>query len=199
MESLIIPVTFALSIFGAPVEAKTIEPPIPTIQEQVQEIAKEYEVPFEIMDKIIKSESSWRPSIIGDNGNSYGLVQIYLKHHPEITESQALDPLWSARWLASEIKAGREWQWTICSCTAEVRRLGASVPFKDKLLPNNEYPRVGGVIIFQEKTQRHLAYITSVGEDGIKIKEANYKRCERGERVIKFDDPKIIGFWHEID
>ena len=171
-------------------------PVVETLREKTQSIASKYEVPFDVMDKIITSETHWRPEAIGDKGCSVGLVQINLCVHKDITKEQALDPDFALNFLASEIKAGREWQWTICSCTATVRLLGAPVPFKDKLVPNEFYPRVGGVIIAKYGELRHLSYITKVTPEGIWVEEANFTRCERGIRLVKFDDSHTIGYWH---
>ena len=57
-----------------------------------------YGVPLteEILDKIISCESQWNPIKEGDyvnsKPNSFGLWQIFLPHHPQITKEQALDP-----------------------------------------------------------------------------------------------------------
>jgi hypothetical protein len=197
MNELLVGSVFLMSILSPqPVNAE--EPP-PTLKEQAQQIAIDHNISFEIMDKIITDESKWEPNPIGhnDGGKSAGIAQIYLPSHPEITKEQALDPLWAINWVADEIKVGREWQWTICNCIAEVKNLGAKVPFKDKLEPNSIVPRVGGVVIMQYGELKHLAYVTSVEEDGIHIKEANYKRCERGTRVLEFLDKHILGFWKQ--
>lgn len=190
---------FLLSSF-TPIPVQAAEPiPIPTLQEQAQTIALEHGVSFDIMDKIITDESKWEsnPPGYNDDGQSVGLVQIYLPSHPNITREQALDPTWALNWLADELKADRAYNWTICSCTAEVRRLGAHVPTKDELVSNTTYPRVGGVVIQKYGELRHLSFVTSVGEDGIHVKETNFKKCERGTRIIPFNDSHTIGYWKE--
>lgn len=50
----------------------------------------------------------------GPNGreNSWGLAQIHLPDHPDVTRAQAQDPFFSLDWMSKEFAAGRESQWT---------------------------------------------------------------------------------------
>jgi len=50
----------------------------------------------------------------GPNGreDSWGVVQIHLPSHPEITKDQATNPFWSINWMADEWLKGNEWKWT---------------------------------------------------------------------------------------
>lgn len=45
--------------------------------------------------------------------DSYGIFQINLRAHPEITKEQALDPLWSTKFAMDQITKGH---WSIWSC-----------------------------------------------------------------------------------
>lgn len=49
-----------------------------------------------------KCESSLRPEVVGDDGESYGLFQIHLISHPTVTEELAFDPVWAAEWSAKK-------------------------------------------------------------------------------------------------
>lgn len=71
-----------------------------------------------LADKIITCESEWNPNAVGDHGTSFGLVQIHLPAHPEITKEQALDPAFSINYLKRELAAGHASQW---SCYRLVR------------------------------------------------------------------------------
>lgn len=51
-----------------------------------------------------KCESSLRPGVIGDDGNSIGTFQIHLPSHPEVTEEQAKDLEWATEWSAKMFK-----------------------------------------------------------------------------------------------
>lgn len=190
---------------AVPVRAEIIAevPKKETPQEMGQRIAKEYEIPFEVMDSIVKSESKWNPDPPGsnDNGKSAGLVQIHLPDHPEITREQALDPEFALTFLAKEIKAGNEWKWWICNCVYYVRTQGVKLPKigdPSKLTPNSDYPRVGGAIILKYGDVWHLALIERVTEEGIYISENNKIRCQHTERLIKWGSPEIQGYWSDV-
>ena len=51
-----------------------------------------------------KCESSLRPRVIGDNGNSLGLFQIHLPSHPTVTREQAFNPVWASEWSAIKFR-----------------------------------------------------------------------------------------------
>ena len=57
-------------------------------------------------------ESGWHPDAIGDNGTSFGLVQIHLLAHPNITREQALNPTFALNFIVDEFLKGNEWKWT---------------------------------------------------------------------------------------
>lgn len=50
----------------------------------------------------------------GPNGreDSWGVAQINLPYHPEITKAQALNPFWSINWMADQWLKGNEWKWS---------------------------------------------------------------------------------------
>lgn len=64
------------------------------------------------MADIIQCESSGNPNAVGDNGTSYGIVQIHLVSHENITMKQALNPEWSIDYLAKQISLGNGNAWT---------------------------------------------------------------------------------------
>jgi surface antigen len=183
-----------------PVHAEVIqETPEESIEDKAKTIAEAYGVSFDIMNKIIENESKWNPDAIGDNDNSYGLIQIHLPSHPEITKEQALNPEFALDFLAKEIKAGREWQWTSCNCYSVAMNKLGKLPKMANIVSNSNYPRVGGLIIFNYSGLKHIAVIESVEDDGIHVLEGNYKKCEIGRRVVKFDDHSIIGYWKNVE
>lgn len=57
-------------------------------------------------------ESTWKAHAVGDRGNSYGLVQIHLPSHPDITKEQALDPEYALNYIVDAWLAGTQRQWT---------------------------------------------------------------------------------------
>lgn len=61
-----------------------------------------------------KNGQSQVPSDKGPNGleDSWGVCQIHLPSHKEITREQALDWQWCIDWAADMFKAGEAYQWT---------------------------------------------------------------------------------------
>lgn len=71
----------------------------------------------------LKCESDFEADAVGDGGESLGIAQINLPSHPEISRTQALDPLWSIAWAAQEFAAGRAYEWSCFKATGA--RLGS--------------------------------------------------------------------------
>ena len=82
------------------------------IEELIKRIAEDYKVSPSLMLRIARCESGLRPSAIGDFNNSFGLWQIHLPSHPQITKEQALNALWSTKWSAEKIANGKAYMWT---------------------------------------------------------------------------------------
>lgn len=57
-------------------------------------------------------ESGWYPNAVGDNGKSFGLVQIHLPSHPGVTASQAKDPVFALTFIVDAFASGKERMWT---------------------------------------------------------------------------------------
>jgi soluble lytic murein transglycosylase-like protein len=66
----------------------------------------------ELFMKVINCESSFNPNAVGDNGHSYGLAQINLPAHPEVSKEQATDPNFALGWMANQWEQGRQDEWT---------------------------------------------------------------------------------------
>ena len=64
------------------------------------------------IDAVIKCESGWKPGAVGDGGRSFGLVQIHLPAHPDVSKAQALDPVFAINFIIKEFQAGNQWKWT---------------------------------------------------------------------------------------
>jgi hypothetical protein len=62
--------------------------------------------------KCPNGESGWFTHAIGDNGTSFGIVQIHLPAHPEITKEQAMDSQFAFNFIVDEFLRGNEWKWT---------------------------------------------------------------------------------------
>ena len=100
----------AVTVFDFP----AIETDRSIIQESVSRNAFVYGVSESLMFKVIACESSHNKNAVNINKweKSYGLVQINLPQHPEVSEEQARDIEFSIRFLAKGIKEGRARQWT---------------------------------------------------------------------------------------
>lgn len=161
-------------------------------------IAKEKRMATTTLFNLITSESHWNPDAV--NGRDRGIVQINSKYWPDVSDEEAFDPEFSINFAADAIKADKQFHWVSCNCVAFVRTMGVHFPrlvdAKD-LDTNSKVPTVGGVIKMVYNGIYHLAYITSVEEDGIHIREANFSPCVIGRRVIDFSDLHIVGFYSD--
>lgn len=83
-----------------------------SVQEKIDMYAKRYEVNAQLMRAVVKCESSFNPDAVGDNGTSFGLVQIHQPSHPTITKEQAHDPDFALNFLAKNLAAGKGKMWT---------------------------------------------------------------------------------------
>ena len=54
--------------------------------------------------KTAKIESGYDKNQIGDKGTSYGIWQIHLPAHPDVSKSQAQDIIFSTEWAMNEMK-----------------------------------------------------------------------------------------------
>lgn len=83
-----------------------------TIKARIHYYADLYGVSEVTMNIAIKCESNYNPNAVGDNGNSFGLSQIYLPAHPTVTKEQALDVEFALDFMAKNLKEGRHRMWT---------------------------------------------------------------------------------------
>lgn len=68
---------------------------------------------------IAENESHLNPNNVGDHGTSYGLFQIHLPAHKDISQQQALDPVFSTEWSMAQLKAGNCHIWSTCPSNSE--------------------------------------------------------------------------------
>lgn len=115
-----------LFVFASSTTDITYHAPItpPTLQEIVIARARAHGVDPNLALAIVKAESHFDPMVqsafkdsTGPNGreDSWGLVQIHLPDHPNITRAEAEDPLFAAEFLATELAKGNcRWEWSTC-------------------------------------------------------------------------------------
>ncbi len=81
-------------------------------------MADKFNLPAQKFLSVAKCESglvSQQSKIIRKDGtreNSWGIWQIHLTAHPDITRAQAMNIIWSTNWAAKEWQKGNETKWT---------------------------------------------------------------------------------------
>lgn len=93
-----------------------------SIEELAKQIAQRKGIPEYLFVETMRRESagftvigqSTVPNAEGPNEreDSWGICQIHLPDHLEITKEQAEDPSWCLNWSADEFKAGHARNWT---------------------------------------------------------------------------------------
>lgn len=64
------------------------------------------------IERVINCESSWNQNAVGDNGFSFGLVQIHIPSNPSITKEQALDHTFALNFITDEFLKGHQKRWS---------------------------------------------------------------------------------------
>lgn len=67
------------------------------------------------------------------------------------------------------------------------------LPRMAQILPSTS-PFIGAVAIFQYK-DKHLALVDLLTEEGFWVNECNYTAGVCGRRFVKWNDPKLVGFY----
>lgn len=86
-----------------------------------------------------------------------------------------------------------------CSCIDFVRKL--LVKQFPKVAEAKEIPIVsdkpseGSVAVFNYEPNGHAAFVTKAYPDKFEIREFNFKKCQETKRVLKYDDPFLLGFY----
>lgn len=96
----------------APIEVKNSSLCDESVSKCISYYSKKYDVPESILSSIIKCQSSNNPMAHNNSPveDSWGLVQINLKAHTNITKAQATDPEFAVEFLAKNFdKAPRMW------------------------------------------------------------------------------------------
>ena len=108
------------------------------IKARITHYSVKYGVSSRTMNSIVSCESGYNPKIqsnhrytysrpklglkAGQREQSYGLVQIHLPVHPNISKEQALDPEFSLDFLASNLAKGKGRMWTCYSQLAQINK-----------------------------------------------------------------------------
>ena len=85
-----------------------------TIEEQIREIAKEELVDPDLAVRVAKCESNLNPLATNTNAGGStdrGIFQINNKYHPEVSDKQAFDVIFSTRFFCKAFKSGNLSWW----------------------------------------------------------------------------------------
>lgn len=113
--------------------------------------AQKYGIPPEILKAVAFKESRWNPNAVGDGGNSFGMMQIYRRAHPNYNVAQgqanpAYNIDYAARLLRSHYDKTGNWQTAVMryNGSGPMARAYANDVFTN-ILPNRPWQRQFGV------------------------------------------------------
>lgn len=93
----------------------------------------------------------------------------------------------------------------LCSCVSTAKQVFPEIPLIDAIdYPLNGTQENGEIVIIKYPNTYHIAPY-KVGTSTLKLyNEGNFEPCQKTEREIPIDDPKIVGYfdydlWLEID
>lgn len=105
------------ALFGTPTPALAAELPIPiyassTAESIIVATAIHYGISGKEFLGTLQCESGLNKNAVGDHDTSFGVAQIHLPAHKDISKEQALDPMWAIDWSARQFAAHNEKIWT---------------------------------------------------------------------------------------
>lgn len=117
--SALVSLTFLIPVALADTPSITVSqstwaiiPPPPTIVGLISHYSALYGVSSSTVYGTLKCESNLSPTSIGDKGTSFGIAQIHLIAHPDISKAEAIDPSFAIAWTAKQFSLGRAYQWS---------------------------------------------------------------------------------------
>ena len=165
-----------------------------TLEQQIDRIAIQHDIATTTLYNLAFSESSLGEKRTGDNGKSCGIIHFHKDYYPE-ENSRCDDDEYILTRAAEMIADGEGWKFSPCNCYAFANVLtDYKLPKMRDILPNSNYPRVGGLVILRYTNDKHIAIVQSVETDGFWIREANFEACKLGRRFIDWNDPHLKGF-----
>lgn len=78
----------------------------------IEAYAVHYGIPAQPLIDTLYCESQFNPSVVGDKQTSFGIAQIHLPAHKDVTKKQALNPFFAIDWAASQFAAGNASIWS---------------------------------------------------------------------------------------
>ena len=107
VSSLLLAIPPSVTSYTAPVVPK-----MPSTSDLITFYGAKYNISTKVLHRTIKCESNYKQFAVGDGGTSFGLSQIHLPAHPNITKAQAFDKEFAISYMANEMSKGRASQWT---------------------------------------------------------------------------------------
>lgn len=166
---------------------------------KIEEVAKKYKISSTTLANLVDSESEGNPYAEGDHGCSYGLAQINICAHKEVSKEDALDSDFALSYAAEAISEGTEDAWSVCNCYSYVQaNFVRNLPRMADIQVNTNVPKKGNVAIFwykDKKTGADIKHIAYVVDSKGTIKEANKEHCKTSTRLIPNNDPHLAGYF----
>ena len=115
----------------------------------VRDAVADTPIPASIVFAIMERESNYNPDLIGDNGNSYGIMQIYESAHHDRCVRLGCDNLLSqyqcvtvaVDYLRELLDTGKDWEWILTAYTggaSYAARVGGKSEYADSVLGISE-------------------------------------------------------------
>lgn len=82
-----------------------------SVATEIRLVQKEHGL-SEAFYKTAVCESHLDTYAVGDQGTSFGVWQIHLPAHPDITKAEATDYVWATEWAAHQFLEGHAKEWT---------------------------------------------------------------------------------------
>lgn len=102
-------------ITAPPALAGTISPLPYTIENApviIEAYAVRYGIPSSSLVATLRCESGFDANAVGDLGTSFGVAQIHLPAHTDISKDEALNPFFAIDWAASQFALGKASMWS---------------------------------------------------------------------------------------
>lgn len=86
----------------------------------------------------------------------------------------------------------------LCQCVTYLRAYkGINIKGDAHTIKPNSYAHIGGVVLFDYDGLGHASLIKEFHPYYMVVEEANYSRCKRTVRKVRYDDPAIRGFYSD--
>ncbi|MFA7290121.1 MAG: hypothetical protein WC055_14690 [Melioribacteraceae bacterium] len=108
-------------IFPSPLISETTDKELipENIYQKVDYYAEKYHVSASVMHAVVKCESEYQIDVQskhirpdGTREKSFGLSQIYLPSHPDVSYEEAIDPDFALEFMAEKFSKGKQGLWS---------------------------------------------------------------------------------------